>query len=79
METTASEFVVALDIGSSRTRCLIAEVTDGSIRPVGLGDDPSRGMRRGEVIDLPAARYAAQRAVAATRGRPRPAAAGPAE
>ena len=50
METTASEFVVALDIGSCRTRCLIAEVVDGSVHIVGRGDEPSRGVRRGEVF-----------------------------
>ncbi len=65
METTASSFVVALDIGTSRVRCLIAETKDGDVKIVGRGEEPSRGMRRGEVIDLPAATYAVNRAVSA--------------
>jgi len=63
MGTAASEFVVALDLGSARCRCLIAEVTDGGVRVIGRGEEPSRGVRRGEVIEIPAARYAAERAV----------------
>ncbi len=63
METTDSEFVVALDVGSFRTRCLIAELTDGGVRVVGRGAEPSRGVRRGEVVELPAAAYAANRAI----------------
>ena len=63
METAASEFVVAVDIGSCRTRCLIAQVLDGQIKIVGRGDEPSRGVRRGEVIEVAAAGYAAGRAI----------------
>jgi len=63
METAASEYVVALDVGTSRTRCLIAEVTAGLLRVVGRGEEASRGLRRGEVIDLAAAGYAASRAI----------------
>lgn len=65
MQTAASEFVVALDIGSARTRCLIAEADNGSLRLVGRGEEPSRGVRRGEVIDLAAARYGVNHAIAA--------------
>lgn len=64
METAASEFVVALDVGSSRTRCLIAETNGEGTEIVGRGEEPSRGVRRGEVIDLAAARYAVKRSIA---------------
>jgi len=65
METTASDFVVALDIGSHRARCLIAEITDGSMTVIGRGEEPARGVRRGEVVDIPSAGYAAHRALSA--------------
>ncbi len=63
MEIAASEFLVALDIGSSQARCLIAELNDHRIQIVGRGAEPSRGVRRGDVIDLPTASYAANRAI----------------
>lgn len=65
METTDNEFVVALDVGSSQTRCLIAELTGDEIEVVGRGVETSRGLRRGEVVDLAAARYTAERAIGA--------------
>jgi cell division protein FtsA len=65
METAASEYVVGVDIGSSRTRCLIAEIVDGEITITGQGNEPSRGLRRGEVIDVAAAGYAVDRAIQA--------------
>lgn len=65
METEANDFVVALDVGSSRTRCLVGEVANNTIRIVGRGEEHSRGVRRGEVVDLAAARYAVKRSIAA--------------
>jgi cell division protein FtsA len=66
METgTNSEFVVALDVGSSRTRCLIGECQGGRLQVIGRGDEQSRGVRRGEVIDLAAATYSVNRAISA--------------
>ncbi len=46
-------FVAALDIGTTKTCALIAEVTNrGSIRILGAGVTPSRGMRKGVVTDV---------------------------
>jgi cell division protein FtsA len=61
----SSEFVVALDVGSSRIRCLIGEYQEEALRVVGRGIEQSRGIRRGEVIDLAAATYAVNRAIRA--------------
>ncbi len=65
METAASEYVVALDVGTCRTRCLIARMAGGRVEIAGRGDEASRGVRRGEVIDVAAAGYAAGRAIEA--------------
>ena len=65
MATAASEFVVALDIGTARVRCLIAEVTADGLRVVGRGDESSRGVRRGEIVDIAAAKYSVGKAIAA--------------
>jgi cell division protein FtsA len=65
METATSDFVVGLDVGTSRTRCFVAETADGDAHIIGRGEEPSRGVRRGEVIDLAAASYSVSRAVRA--------------
>jgi len=69
METTASEFAVALDVGSSRVRCLIAEINDGHIEIIGRGEEPSRGVRRGEIVQLAAAGYSVNRAIESAEER----------
>ncbi len=51
--TPNGEGVLAvLDVGSSRTRMLVAEVQDGSLRYRGHGSVPSAGIRRGIIADL---------------------------
>jgi cell division protein FtsA len=57
-------FVAALDIGTTKTCALIAEVTNrGSIRILGAGVTPSRGMRKGVVTDVKDASQAITMAV----------------
>ncbi len=57
-------FVAALDIGTTKTCALIAEVTNrGSIRILGAGVTPSRGMRKGVVTDVKEASQAILMAV----------------
>ncbi|WP_036230857.1 cell division protein FtsA [Marinobacterium jannaschii] len=59
-----SEMVVALDIGTSKVVCLIAELCpDGSLEIVGVGKQPSRGMKRGVVVNIESTVAAIQRAV----------------
>ncbi len=45
--------VVALEIGTSKVRVLVGETReDGQIMITGLGEVPSRGIRKAEVVDL---------------------------
>jgi cell division protein FtsA len=44
--------IVALDIGSSWTRVLVAELNEGALRYSGHGVAPSAGMRKGMIADL---------------------------
>ena len=47
------EPVVALEIGTSEVRALVGELTDdGQLMVSGLGECPSRGVRKGEIIDF---------------------------
>ncbi len=46
-------FVVGLDIGTTKTVCVIAEPREGGVAHiVGLGEAPSRGLRKGVIVNL---------------------------
>ena len=53
----------ALDLGTSRATCWIAERTDDEIRVLGVGEAPSEGVRAGEVVDVRAAAGAVRAAI----------------
>ena len=56
--------IAALDIGSSKICCFIAEVKNhGTIEVIGIGHQASRGVKSGTVIDLKAAETAVALAV----------------
>ena len=48
----AREYTAALDLGTTKTVVLIGEMTDGGLEIVGKGTCPSRGLRRGVVVDM---------------------------
>ena len=46
-------YVVGLDIGTSTIGCVVCEVReDGNVHIVGIGESPSRGLRKGVVVHL---------------------------
>jgi cell division protein FtsA len=54
----------ALDIGSSKVCCLIADRTDdGGIRVIGIGHQLARGLKNGSIVDMEATRNAVRAAV----------------
>ncbi|STX52676.1 cell division protein FtsA [Legionella busanensis] len=56
--------ITGLDIGTSKVVALIGEVTqDGVIEIIGIGRHPSRGLKRGVVVDIEATVNSIQRAV----------------
>ncbi len=56
--------IVGLDIGTSKVVAVVGEVDlDGSIEIVGIGSHPSRGMKKGVVVDIESTVNAIQRAV----------------
>lgn len=56
--------ITSLDIGTSKVVALIGEVTaEGAIEIVGIGRHPSRGLKRGVVVDIEATVTSIQRAV----------------
>jgi cell division protein FtsA len=59
-------FIAALDIGSTKVCCFIAELkAHGGIEIVGIGHQASKGVRAGTINDLKAAEHAVSHAVEA--------------
>jgi cell division protein FtsA len=55
---------VGLDIGTSKVVALVGEIgADGSIEVVGLGSHPSRGLKKGVVVNIESTVQSIQRAV----------------
>lgn len=56
--------ITALDVGTSKIVVLIAEVTPGgTLEIIGSGRHPSRGLKRGVVVDIESTVHSIQRAV----------------
>jgi cell division protein FtsA len=73
MGNQQANLLVAIDVGSARTRALVAEVTDSGLRYRGHGLADSRGSRKGVIVELDKAVAAIQKAVEAaedTAGAP---------
>ncbi len=46
------ELIVGLDIGTTKVAAIVGEVTDDGIDIIGIGSHPSRGLRKGVVINI---------------------------
>ncbi|MEE4203938.1 MAG: cell division protein FtsA [Halieaceae bacterium] len=56
--------IVGLDIGTSKVVAVVGEIdADGGLEIVGIGSHPSRGMKKGVVVDIESTVTAIQRAV----------------
>lgn len=56
--------IVGLDIGTSKVVAIVGEMTDeGTVEVVGMGSHPSKGMKRGVVINIESTVQSIQRAV----------------
>src|SRR4030042_4681560 len=44
--------VVGLDIGTTKICTVVAELADGQINIIGIGTHPSKGLRKGVVINI---------------------------
>src|SRR6478609_7864239 len=58
-----SEIIVGLDIGTTKIACIAGEVTDDGVDIIGIGTAPSKGLRRGYVVNIDATVSAIQQAV----------------
>ncbi len=61
---TEQSLVVGLDIGTSKIVAIVGEIQpEGTVEVIGLGSHPSRGLKRGGVVDMASTEQAIQRAV----------------
>lgn len=62
--TEDRELIVGLDIGTSKVVAIVGEIADeGQIQVIGLGHHPSRGLRKGVVVNIESTVQSIQRAV----------------
>ena len=58
-----SEIIVGLDIGTTKIACIAGEVTEDGVDIIGIGTAPSKGLRRGYVVNIDATVASIQQAV----------------
>ncbi|MEP4524010.1 MAG: cell division protein FtsA [Alloalcanivorax venustensis] len=64
MANAVDNMIVGLDIGTSKVVAIVGQITEeGVVEVVGLGSQPSRGMKKGVVVDIEATVRSIQRAV----------------
>ena len=64
MPKEKQNLVVALDIGTSKVACLVAELgPDGALEVLGMGSHESKGLKKGVVVNIEATVAAIQRAL----------------
>src|ERR671916_735950 len=62
------DLIVALDIGTSKVACLVAELRpDASLEILGMGGHESKGLKKGVVVNIEATVAAIQRALETAR------------
>ncbi|MEL6216616.1 MAG: cell division protein FtsA, partial [Pseudomonadota bacterium] len=55
--------IVGLDIGTSKVVAIVGEVAeDGAIEVIGIGSHPSRGLKKGVVVNIESTVHSIQRA-----------------
>jgi len=58
------QLIVGLDIGTSKIAAIVAEVKpDGGLEIIGMGNCPSRGLKKGVVVNIETTVSAIQRAL----------------
>lgn len=55
--------IVGLDIGTSKVACIVAEANNGELEIIGLGTAPSKGMKKGMVVNIESTTDSIRRAV----------------
>ena len=54
MVRDSKNLIVGLDIGTSKIVAIVAEASDEGLNVIGLGTQPSRGLRKAVVVNIEA-------------------------
>jgi cell division protein FtsA len=57
------ELIVGLDIGTTKIAAIVGEITDDGLDVIGIGTAPSRGIRKGVVVNIDATVQSIERAI----------------
>lgn len=57
------EIFVSLDIGTTSIKVVVAEVINGHVNIIGVGNEKSRGLSRGVIVDIDETVYSIQQAI----------------
>jgi cell division protein FtsA len=57
------EIVVGIDVGTTKICSLVGRIEEAAIRILGVGIEPSNGIRKGAIVDLPAASQAIAKSI----------------
>lgn len=60
----SDEIYVSLDIGTSSIKVIIGEMTNGSLNVIGVGTAPSKGIKKGSIVDIDETVHSIKQAVA---------------
>ncbi|SHI80696.1 cell division protein FtsA [Malonomonas rubra DSM 5091] len=63
MSTKRDNLIVGLDIGTTKICCIVGNMTDEGLEIVGIGTSPSKGLRKGVVINIESTVEAIQKAI----------------
>ncbi len=61
MVKDSKNLIVGLDIGTSKIVAIVAEVTEDGLNVIGMGTQPSRGLKKGVVVNIEATMGSIQR------------------
>ena len=58
-----SEIIAGLDVGTTKVSCIVAEQTDDGLDIIGIGSVPSKGLKKGVVVNIEATVQAMRTAI----------------
>ncbi len=63
MSKRSENLIVGLDIGTTKICCIVGNMTEDGLEVVGIGTSPSKGLRKGVVINIESTVSAIQKAI----------------
>src|SRR5262245_990650 len=52
MAKRSSDIIVGLDIGTTKIAAVVGELNDGGLDVIGIGTQPSRGLKKGVIVNI---------------------------